>query len=389
MAVSLVCVAGMGVRADGQSGPTVLREPPIPLLQQHVAGLDRQGEAMAGQEATSADPENAALLKEDGFTRYATTTYAHEGGKATLDATAMQFVDATGAASAFTFYRSRLVHARVLDGSAKVGSETAAAGDTVLVRAGTALLRVKGLASPHDLAALAASLPKVGGRAGLSPLLPTYLPGKGLDAASVRYALGPVGYAAMGGVLPVEWLSFDKSGEAITAEYAGRVGKGVLTLLLYPTPQIAGEAGRAVEQALNAPGVGTHGSMGTVKMRRVGPLLGVTTGGFTPDQAEELLASLHLNQEVAFDKAMPPEFHAEVRKTASLLQNILVFCGILAAASVLLALFLGGARAGWRVMHGKPAASDPEFLTIDLRDRPKALFVPGQPATGGAEKETG
>jgi hypothetical protein len=33
---------------------------------------------------------------------------------------------------------------------------------------------------------------------------------------------------------------------------------------------------------------------------------------------------------------------------------------------VVLALFLGGGRAAIRVMQGKPAATEPEFLHIDL-----------------------
>ena len=58
----------------------------------------------------------------------------------------------------------------------------------------------------------------------------------------MKYALGPVGYEAMGGVLPGEIVGFDKAAEAVTAKYEG---KGKLTMLLYPTPQIAGDHGRA------------------------------------------------------------------------------------------------------------------------------------------------
>ena len=50
----------------------------------------------------------------------------------------------------------------------------------------------------------------------------------------------------------------------------------------------------------------------------------------------------------------------------SLLTSILVFCGVGALAAVILALFLGGGRAAIRVLQGKPAATEPEFLRIDL-----------------------
>jgi len=49
-----------------------------------------------------------------------------------------------------------------------------------------------------------------------------------------------------------------------------------------------------------------------------------------------------------------------------LLTSILVFCGLGALAAVILALFLGGGRAAIRVLQGKPAATEPEFLRIDL-----------------------
>jgi hypothetical protein len=134
-----------------------------------------------------------------------------------------------------------------------------------------------------------------------------------------------------------------------------------------------------VEQAINAKG---SAGFGTVKMRRVGPLVGVTTGDLKPEQAEALVQALKLDQIVTFDKPMPLEFHTEVKKTATLLQQIAIFTGVLIIAALVIGVFLGGARAGFRVLRGKPAASEPEFLTIDLRDKPKALFAPKQPGSG-------
>ncbi len=49
-------------------------------------------------------------------------------------------------------------------------------------------------------------------------------------------------------VLPAEIIGFDKAAEVVTAKYEG---KGTLTLLLYPTPQIAGDHGRQIEAEMN------------------------------------------------------------------------------------------------------------------------------------------
>ncbi len=358
--------------AQAQAGPqpneakTSVMMPPTPLLQSGGELLP----ASAGQAVPEDSSEALAVLKEDGLTR------SEAGVKNGGWVKAYQFGDATGALAAYTYLRGAAPHpvrgARVND----TDMETAD-GERVFL-SGTSVVRAQ-LKPAADalLARINVGLPKVGGRRALPPLLPTLFPlqvnGSRLDSASMRYALGPVGYQAMGGTLPAGLLGWDKSAEVAVANYAGKGSKGALTLLLYPTPQIAGDRGRAVEKAINDQGVA---SFGTVKMRRVGPLVGVTSGGFAPEQAQALVTALRLNEEVSLDKPMPLEFHAEVRKTATLLQSIAIFTGVLILAALVIGVFLGGARAGIRVLRGKPAASEPEFLTIDLRDRPKALFAP-------------
>jgi hypothetical protein len=170
----------------------------------------------------------------------------------------------------------------------------------------------------------------------------------------------------MGGVLPADVVGFDKSAETVTAKLKSG---GLLTLLLYPTPQLAGEHGRAIESLMNqrvAADGAERTAIGTVMMRREGPLVVMTTGVWTAAEAKKTVNGIHLNSEVSFDKPMPVEFRAEVRKTYSLLQSIVIFCGISALAMLVLGLFFGGGRALIRVMQGKPAASEPEFLHIDL-----------------------
>ena len=170
----------------------------------------------------------------------------------------------------------------------------------------------------------------------------------------------------MGGVLPGGIVGFDKAGEAVTAKYAG---KGTLTLLLYPTPQIAGDHGRAIVAEINRIGP----PAGTVLMRREGPLVLLTTGAWDAAEAKRMIEGIHLRNELTWNKPMPPQFHAEVLKTYSLLTSIAIFCGVGALAAVILGLFLGGGRAAIRVLQGKPAATEPEFLRIDLSGQLAAI----------------
>ena len=59
---------------------------------------------------------------------------------------------------------------------------------------------------------------------------------------------------------------------------------------------------------------------------------------------------------------------SEVAKTAKLLMGIASLTIILGLAAVLLGFFLGGGRAMYRVMRGKPASSamEEEFIALDL-----------------------
>jgi hypothetical protein len=94
----------------------------------------------------------------------------------------------------------------------------------------------------------------------------------------------------------------------------------------------------------------------------------MTSGAWPAAEAQKLVDGIHLNSEVTFDKPMPVEFHAEVKKTYSLLVSIAIFCGVSLLAMLVLGLFFGGGRALIRVAQGKPAATEPEFLHIDLRE---------------------
>jgi len=379
LAVGMGCACAQGAAPPAGEAKTTVVMPPTPLL----ATSDSLVASSPEYPVPDDGAEVRAILKEDGLTRSeACVTLVAAGSKKVASGwvKAYQFGDATGAMSAYTYFAMGGKTA----GASKVNAtDTVTPGGERVYLSGTSVVRAQVKQYPESVDGLLKKidfgLPKVGGRRGLAPLLPGLLPvdvaGTKIDPASLRYALGPAGYQAMGGVLPAEILGWDKSAEVVTANYSGKGGKGTLTLLLYPTPQIAGDRGRAVEAAVNA----KPGALGTVKMRRVGPLVGVTAGGLSADAAEGLIHALKLNQEVSFDKPMPLEFHAEVRKTATLLQEIAVFVGLMILAAVVLAVFLGGIRAGWRVMHGKSAASDPEFLTIDLRGEPHGFFAPKDP----------
>jgi hypothetical protein len=342
---------------------TTLALPPAPLLPAQLGDWVKG----AAPDADTAAQTNDTVLAEDGLKRQERAVYHSAANpQETIAVTAQEFVDATGAHAAYSYYRRPGAYR-----GPKIGDETA---NGVLFRSGPTLVTVESkLPVDHTagmLKELETHLPKVGGPKGLPPLLPTYLPTKGLQADSVKYALGPVSYKAMGGLLPGEIIGFDKAAEAATAQYAGQ---GTLTLLLYPTPQIAAEHGRAIEAEIHRIGA----PAGTVMLRREGPLVLMTTGEWGADEAKRMVEGIHLRNELTWNKPMPLQFHTEVLKTYSLLTSIAVFCGVGALAAVILGLFLGGGRAAIRVLQGKPAATEPEFLRIDLSGQLTAIHPEG------------
>jgi hypothetical protein len=341
---------------------TILMEPPTPLLPQTLGKLTRVAEGDSGDGLGEVDAADAPVMKEAGLKRFARSDYAAGGGQADVRGTltVYQFRDASGAVAAYDYFRRPGMRPE------KLGDSASANGDDLLFRSGVSVVLAH-LKLDHEAALglakdLIARLPKVGGPSALAPPLLAFLPAKGLDADSVRYALGPLGYQATGGVLSAQTIEFDKSAEAVTAKYKNG---GTLTLIEYPTPQIAGDRGRAIEAELRQPAASSIA--GTVKLRREGPLLMVTTGTWKPDVAQAMIEGIHLHDVMSFDKPLPLEFHAEVQKTFTLLTSIAILCGIGALAAIVLGLFFGGGRALVRILQGKPAATEPEFLRIDLR----------------------
>jgi hypothetical protein len=366
VAAGLCASSGAAISAQTQTqgpgaGPvakTMLMEPPTPLLPATLGKLRRVAEGDVGDGLGAVDAADAPVLTEDGLRRFARSEYATANALPQGTVTVYKFIDASGAVAAYDYFRRPGMRPE------KVSDGALSNGDELLLRSGANVVVGHFKLDREAMLALTRELidhlPKVNGSAGIVPMLPALLPAEGLDADSVRYALGPAGYRAMGGVLPAQTVGFDKNAETVTARTKGG---GVLTLLLYPTPQIAGERERAIEALAKQPGTTLAG---TVKLRREGTLLVLTSGAWTAIEAQKMVDGIHLRSEVTWDKPVPLDFATEVRKTFTLLESIAIFCAISALAMLVLGLFLGYGRALVRVMQGKPAASEPEFLRIDL-----------------------
>lgn len=362
---------GQGTAAPGQ---TAVNLSP-PLLR---AGFGNGWKAVpqagpAGSEpAFSLASANQAALEEDGPQRSAVVNFSGPNG-AMLHVEATEFKDVSGAIGAFTVLVQPGMHE--LKG---LGAEAVEGEGGVLFRTGATVASVFPASSADvtALRAMASSMPIAEGSQALQPVLPTLFSSRGLVAGSLRYALGPATYMAQGGVLPANGLGWNQSLEAATAKYSDHRGAETLTLLLYPTPTIAGFHLRAVQGLL--PGLGT--SFRNAKARREGSLVVLADGSFSPDAAQALVENTHLRQILSTDKAMPTPDVIETRKTFGLFANIIVFSMVMGGAAIVLGIFLGGGRALIRILQGKPAATEPEFLSLHLDPQnPTPVILAGEP----------
>jgi hypothetical protein len=202
------------------------------------------------------------------------------------------------------------------------------------------------------------------------------LPQAKLDGQTTHYAEGPAGYAGSGGALPAVLVDFDKGAETVTANYSLVSGVATLTIIDYPTPQIAEAQESAIRAYLKAgsqaqppwPKPLTDSDPASLEVRHSGPLVVVVSGDAVPDDSHRLLETVHFDASLT---AVPQPTDSDVAVTGKLLMGIALLSIIGAAAAIVLGGFLGGGRALYRLARGRPVSSvyDEEFIHLDLAEK--------------------
>jgi hypothetical protein len=386
--IGSAALAGSTVSAQAQAAPPKASEakgaahlvlPPVPkaLLPEAFAGWVAAESPKKLTDAAQADPANAAALKEYDFTDAATDDYKRSGE--TLNLRALRFHDASGAYGAYSFYRQTGWPKE------KIGTGAASNHNRVLFWVGNTVVDANfsriGPMSGSELRELASQLPLPEGSRALAPPILANLPQASLDGQTTHYAVGPAGYAGSGGVLPPELVGFDRGAETATANYTLRSGVATLTIIDYPTPQMAAamepkirdyiQSGKATggKQAQPAwPKPLQDSDLASLEVRRSGPLVAVVSGDAIPDESHKLLETVHFESDLM---SVPQPTESEVSKTGKLLLGIATLVGIGSLAAILLGFFLGGFRALYRISRGKPASSvyEEEFISLNLNFR--------------------
>src|SRR5260370_16615161 len=196
--VGVVLLGASGASLLGEEAKTMLAVPPSPLLPESLGtGPDHD----AGNGAPSWSGADGPILVEDGIRRYergdAESPVAHGKTGPSGTVTVYQFDDATGAYAAYSYLKKSSADHVMLSGVSVMVSNL-----KLYPESAAALLKT-----------VQVGLPKIGGTKALPPLLPTYLPAQGLKRETGKYALGPVGYQSIGGVLPPHIIGSAKAAQ--------------------------------------------------------------------------------------------------------------------------------------------------------------------------------
>jgi len=331
--------------------------PSSSLLPKSFAGWTMSGTPQTGTSPAQADPAHPAVLTEDGLKDFETATYTNDDRK--LMVKAARFADASGAFSAFSFYREPRMNTET------IGTMAASDNERVLFFRNNVLVEAKfdkiTAMSASELRELAAALSvATGPEAQLPPLL-AHVPHQNVDAKTVRFISGPQTYAASAQPISAETIDFSRSPELITSNVHSSSGDGSLMIIEYPTPAIAIEKLKTLETANPAPG-------STYVARRTGPIVVIAWGKLVESDARNIVGLVNYEAEVTWN-----EYTGLGKK-----DNIgTIVIGAFALAGIIFCISLGaGAVLGFtrpllaKIFPGRFHArtEEDDFIRLNLRD---------------------
>jgi hypothetical protein len=359
----VISLAGAAMAASPES-------PAPPILPKQFAGWQMQGAAQSSKDAAAADPTNAALLKEYGFTDFEAATYKSDDGR-TLKIRAARFADSSGAFGAYTFY--------LQPGMAReeIGDQGASADRRVLFYRGhivvDAVFSELSVMSAASLRELAGALPRPSGNAGNLPPILAFMPHRGYEANTEKYAEGPLALSAIASPIPADLVDFSTNPEVVLGQYSVGGGEATLMLIEYPTPALAAEHLRRIDAANHAapPQAGVQGveNAGPFFDKRTGPIVAIAAGALSRSDAQTLLGAVNYDASVTWNENT---YFDKKNNIANLLVNIILLCIIVGAISLAAGVAFGGARVLMRrYFPGRVFghADQTEFISLDLREQ--------------------
>lgn len=339
------------------------------LLPPTFAGWQMQGSVHASADPGAADPANAGVLKEYRFTDFASATYSRDDGR-TLKIRAARFADASGAFGAYTFYLQPDMTRE------QIGDQGASLGNRVLFYRGYVLIDAQfsqeTAMSGAELRELAGSLPRPPGSSGNLPSFIQFLPHRDYIPNTQKYVMGPLALTAISAPVSAASVDFDSSAEVSLAKYNTPSGPATLTLISYPTPQLAADHLRKIDSAhqIAQPqnGISTVSGSGTFFDKRTGPIVAIATGGISDSDAKSLLGMVNYEATVTWNT---PTGSRDVHDLYMLILNVVVLCAILGGLAIIAGVAFGGFRILMKRLYPDKIFDRPEqmeFISLRLTE---------------------
>ncbi len=308
-------------------------------------------------EAASLDshPEYTKLLVESGVVRVEERGYRMGGSE--LEVQVFQLRDPS---SAYEVYTSLLKPGLL---PARVGQVGAFSKDHVLIQVGNLVLESTANASRDDLNALVQALAAKGGTAPLPPI-PNYLPNDGLVPGSERYALGPVAFRSAAADLNraefaalSDEVGFRLGAETMLARYRTRDDQeAVLLLIEYPTPQLAEQHLRHLEQAIS-PAAKQAGTT----IERKASLLSLILKPSSAAYGNSLRNAVKYETEVTWNEPHQTVTDPPILTT---LVKIILSTGVFMVVAVVLGVAFGGVRVLAKIFFPGKIFDRPEQMDV-------------------------
>ena len=353
------------------------------LLPDSFAGWQLASRNPSVSSAVAADPAESTLLHEFGFVKLESATYEQNGRQ--LKIKALGFRDATGALGAFLYYRQpQMVDESIGDLSSSLNEHVLFYRANIVVDAVFDKLTVM---SASQLRELAAGLPLASGGDRNPPNLPNYLPQGPSHAQpipnSTRYAEGPVALGKIGAPVTAELVDFAAGAEVVVSKYRTDPEEATLTLIEYPTPQMAIQHQQRIDaahQPANAqqnPNGPALVNLEQIYTRRTGPIVVIVSGLVTPNAARSLLGSVSYEPEVTWNERW--KGLDKRNNLGYLLVTIAELSAVLAVLALVLGIGFGFGRVALSRMfprHVRTYAQANEFISLHL-DEASSARSPG------------
>jgi hypothetical protein len=300
-------------------------------------------------------PQNyAKLWNETGRTTGEYREYT--SGEAKVKVALEKYRDPSSAYEAYTAYIRPNMRPSTLNRTSAVD------GDRLYVLVGSSVLQVRPIQaiSGPDLITL---VEVVNARSDHTPLPPirAYLP-QGFVDGTQKYALGPDGFrVALEALGRSEYAGltgeagFNSGAEAMLGQYQRGKDSAVLLLIEYPTPQLAEQHLRHLEQAV------AGSNLSGAKIERQGSLLSLVLAPTSAAFAEKVRNAIRYGTEVTWNE---PGFTITDPPWATVVGKIFILTGLFMVVAVVLGVAFGGVRLLAKIFFPGKVFDRPEQMDV-------------------------